>query len=100
MQVHLNGRLGIGTGHVAAAEPRAVLRQRVEMGSADVGRPLHANVGVPHIVADNQEDVGFSIRLCVRSRRAHPGRQDQPGGDDNVTACHLEPSVRALYGTS
>jgi len=58
-------------------EPHPVLRQRVQMGCWNVSTTMKANVGVPHVVPDDHEQIRSLRRLgcpcrpgtCERQRR-------------------------------
>jgi hypothetical protein len=51
------GRRAVRAGHVAVGEPGAGLRQRVEVRRGDVAAAVDADVGVAHVVADDEDDV-------------------------------------------
>ncbi len=52
-------RRAIRPGHVAVGEPHAGGGQRVEVRRGDVLAAVEAHVGIAHVVADDEQDVGF-----------------------------------------
>src|SRR6266542_2102289 len=48
------------TGNVPAGEPDAVPRDGIDIGSRDIFVALHAELGVPEVVGDNKQDIGFA----------------------------------------
>src|SRR5262249_34899662 len=55
-------RRAIRPGDVAAGEPDAGFRQRVEIRSGNVLAALNTGIGETHVVADDEDDVGRRIR--------------------------------------
>ena len=52
-------RRTIRSRHVAIRKPHATGRELVEMRRGDVLTAVKANVGVTHVIADDEDDVGF-----------------------------------------
>ena len=70
---HGPGR-GAGGSHVEVAELQAFSGQRIDMRCADLPA-IGPRVGEPHIVGDNQQDVGTSVRQDRQGYTEHESTQ-------------------------
>ena len=66
----------IRTRYVAACTAHARFGERIEVGCRNIRAAMHADIGIAHVVAHNEDDVGTAFLRC-NQRRCHGADNEQ-----------------------
>ena len=85
-QPHARRNADRGDG-IGAGEPSALGGEPVEMGGGDVFAAVCADVGIAHVVGEDNDEVGFLLRRIGRMQRGQ--RCEQDGGEKFQGVLHV-----------
>lgn len=69
----------VGTADIAAGAAGAGPGQPIEVGSGDIGAAMEADIGIAHVIADDDEDVGSAGLLCTQGGTGQQQCQKEEG---------------------
>ena len=71
-----SGRAAVRTADVGVGKPDATGSERVDVGCGNIRAALDTKVRVPHVVGDDDEDVGWSALTFGGTTETRSERQD------------------------
>ena len=64
--------------HVRLCEPRAFLGQPIQSRRLRIRMPIATEIAVTQVISENENDVGFLRRICMRGKEARQNECDIP----------------------